>query len=87
MTDGEAEVRARRSLSVRELVTLATLVLNFGGLIWAAATLSATVGELKETTVGIKRTMEVMAEQLVQIKVDHDGRLRVLEDRSQRSGQ
>lgn len=87
MTDGVEDVRARRSLSIREIVTLATLVLNFGGLIWAAATLSATVGELKETTSGIKKTMEVMAAQLVEIRVDHDGRLRVLEDRSQRGTQ
>lgn len=75
----------RRSLSLREVVMLATLLLNFGGLVWGAATITRTVAELQVAVSNLTSTVRGLAEDIASIKVDYNARIRVLEDRQERS--
>lgn len=71
----------RRNLSVRELGILVTLMLNFGGLVWAAAITSKTVGDLKDVTKDLTTTTRGMSTDITQIKIDYLSRLNALEIR------
>lgn len=74
----------RRHLSIRELAMIGTLLLNFGALVWGAATLTSTVSELKTATQQLNTTVQRMSDDLTSLKVEYNARLGILEDRSHR---
>lgn len=76
--DEEAHVE-RRSLSLREISMLATLFLNFGGLIWGASKITSAVAELQVSTASMTHTLENMAQKMAEIQVEYNARISVLE--------
>lgn len=82
---GDEKVSDRRHYGPREYVILATLILNFGGLVWGAATLAASVTELRESVNMLNRTSVKVLEDLSQLKIEYNARLSVMEDRMRRS--
>lgn len=71
----------RRSLSLREIAMLFTLLLNFSGLVWGAAKLSDTVESLETTVSELNSTVKRLTIDLVNIQIDYNARIKVLEDR------
>lgn len=74
----------RRHVNLRELLTLAVLLLNFGGfggIVWGAAVVSKSVNDLKDATADLKVTTKGMATDITQIKIDYLTRMNVLETR------
>ena len=68
-------------LNATTLALVLALIGNGAALVWGAATLSATVDDVKRTTEKLDATIG----KLGSVVQDHDGRLRVLEDRGNRT--
>lgn len=68
----------RRSVGIREIAVILTLLLNFGGLVWGAAVMASSVSDLKFAVDKINNIIDVFASKIN----NHDGRIQVLEDRS-----
>jgi hypothetical protein len=66
-------------MTIREMAMLLTLLLNFGAIVWGAATLSATVAELRQAVSAINTTISQLSNDMNELKVDHTSRLNVLE--------
>lgn len=81
-TDGEDDSEdhmERRKLSIREIAMIVTLGLNFGSMIWNAATQSAAVAELTRTLNKLDNTVTRVVSDLGDLKVDYNGRISALE--------
>lgn len=81
---GDDAMGERRQITLREIAMMVTLLLNFGALVWGAATISNTVNSLKGTVQDLNLTVRTITADMNQIKMDYNARLRVLEDRNSR---
>ncbi len=79
--DTEVNVGERRQLTLREFSTLVLLLLNFGGIVWGAATMSNSILQLRTSVAELRAVSQSLVSDLVAIKVDYNARIRVLEDR------
>lgn len=71
----------RRHFGLRDLSTMVLLLLNFGGIVWGAATMSSSLRTLKETTDRLTHTMEQTTSKMESIQLDYSSRMAVLENR------
>lgn len=62
----------RRSMNTRDFAVLATLLINFGALVWGAATMSSTVKTLEATAHEIRQDISSMNK-------NHNDRIGLLE--------
>lgn len=75
----------RRHYGMRELAVVVALLLNFGGIVWGAATLSASVTQLQVAVGSLNSTAAQFRTELSQMREDYGARLRILEDRESRT--
>lgn len=73
----DIEPQDRRKFSFRDMILIIT---NIIALVWGAATLSSSVGNLDKSVTNLNITVSKMSDQLQ----DYGERIRVLEDRSLR---
>lgn len=71
--------RERRHITFREIVSPVVLLMNFGGIVWGAATMSGSVTQLKESVTDLKLVARDLGERLSAIKEDYGARIRILE--------
>lgn len=77
----ELQERDMRRITTREIALALTLVINFGALVWGAATLSNTTQTLVQSVTKLDHSMNRLLDDLTDIKIDYNARIRVLEDR------
>ena len=82
----DQELNALRSISVRELAIVATLMLNFGGIVWGAATLNAAVNDLQMSVQRINTVVSQLASDMIRLNIDHTERIRALETITEHNG-
>lgn len=71
----------RRHYSLRDFSTIVVLLLNFGALVWGAATMSNSLRSLRDTVNEVKGTMATAGAKIDQIQLDYSARMAVLENR------
>lgn len=74
----------RRSISFKEYVPLAVLLINVCALVWGAARLSKSVDDLQASVVDLRVTTRGLVTDIAGIKIDYNARIRVLEDENAR---
>lgn len=79
MTTPAGGMGLRQPVSVTMVVGTITLIVNLSALVWGAARISAAVDQLRDTTSRLSTATEHLQESTAGL----DGRVRVLEDRSQ----
>jgi hypothetical protein len=77
MTTVTGEHARARFWDVKSVAIVAGMLVNIGALVWGAATIKSTVDQLGMTMTSVVRQIDKMNDKVG----DHDGRLRVLEDR------
>lgn len=77
----EVRVSDRRHYGIRELSSTVLLLLNFGGIVWGAATMSGSLKNLRETTDKLSHTLEQTTTKMETIQLDYSSRMAVLENR------
>lgn len=70
----------RRYTSPKDVAVLVTLGLQLAALVWGAATLKASVDDLRATVVEVRATLHTIND----TQADNTARIRVLEDREHR---
>jgi hypothetical protein len=73
--------RRSRKFSFREMALLCTLLLNFGGLIWGAATMHSNLIQVQIAVDNLNRTAVDMIRQITDVKIEYNARIAVLESR------
>lgn len=71
----------RRHLGLRDMATIVVLLMNFGGLVWGASTMSNSLATLKETTDRLDKTVNSVTSKMETIQLDYSSRMAVLENR------
>lgn len=75
------EMSDRRHFSMRDMATSVVLLMNFGGLVWGAATMSNSLKTLRETTDRLDKTVSAVTTKMETIQLDYSSRMAVLENR------
>lgn len=70
----------RRRVETKDVLVYVTLLFQIAALVWGAATLNASVIQLKEATQELRATLSVISNHVS----DLDARTRILEDRGTR---
>jgi uncharacterized small protein (DUF1192 family) len=71
--------RAALRLGIREWAGIITMLLNFGGLIWGAAIMYASVSDLRKAVTDLNATSSQIVHDLTSVKVEYHARISVLE--------
>lgn len=71
----------RRHLTLREIGMISTLLLNFGALVWGAATMSSSVRTLTTTTDKLDRSIQTITSKMDDIRLDYSSRMATMEVR------
>lgn len=71
--------RDRRHAPLRDIVGAVVLIMNFGGLVWGAATMSGSVTQLKESVDDLRGVAKDLSGQMSSIREDYGARIRILE--------
>lgn len=85
-SEQEQELKTLKSISFRELAIIFTLMLNFGGVIWGAATLNAAVSDLENTVHRINASIAELSRDLMKLNIEHTERIRALEAITEHNG-
>lgn len=72
-----------RQLGVREWVMIITLMINIGGMVWGAASLTTHVSQLNGTVQQLNSTLTFTVQQLNDVRVEYNARLAVVESEIQ----
>lgn len=80
-TDPEdsGKTRERRHISAREITSTFLLLMNFGGLVWGAATMSSSVKQLEASIIKLNTFADGLTLQMAQVREDYGARIRLLE--------
>jgi len=71
----------RRHIGLRDMATIVVLLMNFGGLVWGASTMSNSLKTLRETTDRLDKTVNDVTTKMGTIQLDYSSRMAVLENR------
>lgn len=72
-------IKDRRHVALRDIVAMVVLLMNCGGLVWGAATMSGTVTQLRVSVDDLRGVAKELSSQLSSIREDYGARIRILE--------
>lgn len=71
--------RRRPIWNLKDVALGFTLLLNFGALVWGAATLSSTVDMIRASVNSLNTTVVKLVSDMSEIRIDYNARIMVLE--------
>jgi len=70
----------RRRWGPREIVPIVLVSLNIGALVWGAATMNASVGQLTTAVTELKTTVIALMKDMSEMKIEYSRELGILQD-------